>query len=77
MGNGKSGFGGIGGMVQNLVIEVQRYLKGIDFPSNKNKLIEKARENGAPKPIMDILDKLQDREYDSPTDVEREVGKFE
>jgi hypothetical protein len=71
------GKGGLGGLAQNLVIEVQKYLKGANYPSNKSNLIQKARDNGAPEPVVKVLEKIQDRVYDKPTDVEREVGKFE
>ncbi len=55
---------------------IQVYLKGIDYPADKNELLDHAEENGAPDQVMDILRQLADKQYTSPADVEKEFGRI-
>lgn len=54
---------------------VQSHLKGVDYPARKEDLIRKARENGAPDEVMDILQKLPGEEYGGPQDVMKAYGQ--
>jgi hypothetical protein len=54
---------------------VQTYLKGIDYPATKDDLIRKARDNGAPDEVMDILQQLREGEYGGPQDVMKAYGQ--
>ncbi|HEY4428176.1 MAG TPA: DUF2795 domain-containing protein [Solirubrobacteraceae bacterium] len=55
--------------------EVQKALRGADYPASRDDLIELARENEAPEDVVDQLeDGLEDDEYDSPADVMAELG---
>lgn len=56
-------------------IEVQHYLKGADYPADKNALTETARRNGAPNEVMEILQKLPGDNYKSPADVMKAYGQ--
>lgn len=56
--------------------KIQVYLKGIDYPVDKNELVDHAEENGAPDQVMDILRQLADKQYTSPADVEKEFGRI-
>ena len=50
--------------------EVQKALRGADYPASRDDLIELAKDNEAPEEIVDELeDGLEDDEYDSPADV--------
>ncbi len=51
-------------------------LKGIDYPVNKQELVNHAKSRGAPENVMSFLNRLPDREYRFPTDVEEEFGKM-
>lgn len=53
-------------------IETQKALKGMDYPSGKQAILEKARENNAPQEIIQILEDLPDREYENAADVSKE-----
>lgn len=57
--------------------KIQEYLKGSHYPSNKQDLVNVAKKNSAPSDVMDILNMLPEREYISPADVMKEVGKKE
>ncbi len=54
---------------------VQTYLKGIDYPADKEKLISTARDNQAPPEVMDILKKLPGDRYGGPQDVMKAYGE--
>ncbi len=56
--------------------QLQVYLKGIDYPADKQKLIQTARSNNAPESVMMWLNRLPDRQYSRPTEVEQEFGKL-
>ena len=58
-------------------IQVQRFLKGVDYPASKQDLIDKAKSHGADEGVIGTLEKLPDRMYDGPTGVTQEIGKFE
>jgi len=48
----------------------------MDFPSGKDGLIKKARENNAPDDVMDLLNSLPDQEYHTPIDVSKAISKI-
>lgn len=56
--------------------KLQVYLKGIDYPADKDELIETARNNNAPENVIAFLKRLPERQYQYPTDVEKEFGKM-
>ena len=55
-------------------IEIQKALGGIDYPVSKENLIKHAEKSGADDSVMDTLNNLPDREYDSPTDVNKDAA---
>lgn len=58
-------------------IEFQRYLKGMDYPAALDAILEKAKENHAPEEIVQMLEKIEDREYKTPADVMKGVGEVD
>jgi hypothetical protein len=58
-------------------IELQKYLKGMNYPASKDDLIEHAEEQGADDEILDLLEQIPDEEYDAPTDVNKALGELE
>lgn len=57
-------------------VQVQKFLGGLDYPVSKDKIVEKARKEGADENVIAALDRIPDRDYDSPTAVSHEVGKL-
>ena len=55
-------------------IEVQESLKGIDYPVQKKELIQHAKKHGADKDVMEVLEGLPDKEYNSPIEVSEEFN---
>jgi hypothetical protein len=56
-------------------IDLQVYLKGIDYPSRKGDLIHKAQENQAPRDVIDLLIDLPDWEFRSIGDITKALGE--
>lgn len=50
-------------------IQIQKYLKGVDYPANKATLIENAKKLGADDSICASLEQLPDEEFETPADV--------
>ncbi len=55
-------------------IQIEKFLKGIDYPAHKNDLIKQAEQNGADENVRSILQQLLDQQFDSPADVSKVVG---
>lgn len=57
--------------------EVQAYLRGLDYPASTQDLINRAKEQGAPQEIIDVLDRLpRDITFHDPTDVSQAFGEL-
>jgi len=63
-----------GGISGRNVANVTHSLKGMDFPARKDKLVSYARDHGADQDVIDVLNKLPDREYNSMADVMQGYG---
>ncbi|KYC39927.1 hypothetical protein WA1_28600 [Scytonema hofmannii PCC 7110] len=55
-------------------IQVQKHLKGVDYPANREELIKRAQQNGADENAISVLQQIPDREYQAPTEVSEAVG---
>jgi hypothetical protein len=58
-------------------VEIQSYLSGVDYPASKQSLVGHAQSQGAPQEVLDILQELDEKEYQSPAEVTQEVGRTE
>ncbi len=58
-------------------IQVQKYLKGMNYPAQKKDLVQHAKVQNAPDDIMAVLKKLPDNEYKRPTDVAKGVSQIQ
>lgn len=56
--------------------QVESYLKGISFPASKQDIIRQAEDNGADEPVLNILGSLREKEYQSPIDISKAIGKM-
>ena len=50
-------------------IELQKHLKGVDYPASKDDLVSAAESNGAPGDIVDALRSTNKDSFDGPTAV--------
>ena len=57
-------------------IQVQKFLGGIDYPTDKASLIKRAKDNGADENVVNALNQMSANTYNSPNDVSEELGKL-
>lgn len=54
---------------------VATYLKGIDYPANKQDLLRHARQNGAEQDVVDVLERMPEQQYGNMADVIKGYGE--
>lgn len=54
--------------------EVQKELKGIDYPASKQDLLDHVRDSGKGKDVHDLLKQIPDKKYNSPVEVSKAIG---
>jgi hypothetical protein len=55
-------------------IQIQKYLKGVDYPASKAALIENAKKMGADENICASLEQLPDEKFQTPAEVSQAFG---
>lgn len=60
-----------GGMTR----EIQEALKGMDYPADKNELMQQAKQNNASQDVMDAIQNLPSQKFNSPVDVQKAWGQ--
>jgi hypothetical protein len=58
-------------------IQVEKYLKGVDYPANKNDLVKHAQQQGADQQVLETLKQLPDRTFDGPSGVSKAIGSID
>ena len=56
-------------------IDVEKYLRGVDYPANKTDLVKKAQQNQAPDDIIRTLQQLPSSSFNRPTDIMKAMKK--
>lgn len=56
---------------------IMKHLKGIKFPVDKNKIVETARHGEGPDTdeVVEVLNNIPEKEYNSPAEIMKEIGK--
>ncbi|MGE5547827.1 MAG: DUF2795 domain-containing protein [Solirubrobacterales bacterium] len=54
---------------------IAQCLSGIDFPANKQKLVDYAQKNNADSEVLDAIRQMPEAEYTSMADVFKGVGQ--
>jgi len=55
---------------------IQKFLGGLRYPARKEQVLERARQRGADEQVLGALRRLpDDRAFDSPIALSREVGR--
>jgi ABC-type taurine transport system substrate-binding protein len=52
---------------------IEKYLKGMSFPTEKKHILEQAKKNNAPQAILDDLNKLKEQKYHNQGDITKVV----
>jgi hypothetical protein len=55
-------------------IELQKYLKGADYPAGKDDLAGLAESNGAPSEIVDAIRSAPQESFDGPSGVQKALA---
>lgn len=58
-------------------IQLQKHLKGVDYPASKEDLIKHAKQQGADENALSALEQIPDEQYETPTDVSKAIGDTE
>ncbi len=66
----------MGGRLPNPA-QIQKYLKGVDYPANKQDIINAAKREHADQLVMNALDRMPDGKFQTPADVSQAIGKIE
>lgn len=53
---------------------VSTYLKGIDFPADRDQLVRHAEQNGAESDVLNIVKQMPEQEYGNMADVMKAYG---
>lgn len=57
-------------------IQIQKFLKGVDYPASKAALIENARNMGADENVCQSLEQLPEEDFQTPADVSQAFGRL-
>ena len=55
-------------------IQVQKFLKGVDYPATKETLLAQADAQGADADVRAWLEQLPDQKFEAPVDVSQAPG---
>ncbi|WP_420473715.1 DUF4142 domain-containing protein [Noviherbaspirillum sp. ST9] len=55
-------------------IQIQKFLKGVDYPASKQALIDNAKNMGADENVCASLEQLPDEDFQTPADVSQAFG---
>jgi hypothetical protein len=56
-------------------IEVQKHLSGINYPTDKQTVVETSRKQGADDEVVSTLERMPGQTFNSPNDVSEAIGK--
>jgi hypothetical protein len=55
-------------------IELQKSLKGVDYPAKKDDIVKAAENNGAEDEILEALRNISEDNFEKPTDVTKALS---
>lgn len=58
-------------------IQLEKYLKGMDYPAKKADIIKHAEQHGADENVKSALQQLPDKTYDGPTGISKAIGQID
>jgi hypothetical protein len=57
-------------------VDVQRFLDGVSYPTNKGDLLREARKSRASAKVRTTLERLPDKRFKAPTEVSEAIGRL-
>ena len=58
-------------------VEVEKSLKGIDFPAKKEDLVKHAQQHGAKQEVIETIKNLPEEEFRNAVDVTKAIGEMD
>jgi hypothetical protein len=58
-------------------IQLQKFLKGVDYPASKQGLLKHIEQQGADEDVRATLEQLPDQQFQTPADVSKAVGALD
>ncbi len=58
-----------------MTVEIEKALKGMNYPASKDDLVQKAKQNNASQDVIQTIQKLPQDRFNSPTDVQKAWGQ--
>lgn len=58
-------------------VEVEKSLKGIDFPAKKQDLVNHAKQHGADQEVIQTIQDLPRNEFHTAADVTKAIGEMD
>ena len=58
-------------------VQVEKFLKGIDYPVSKADLIKYAKQHGTDKNVLATLEQLPDQTFEGPVGVSKAIGELD
>lgn len=58
---------------------IMKHLAGISFPASKEDIIQRAKHGQGPdtEEVVEVLDKIEEREYGGVQEIMKEIGRVE
>lgn len=58
-------------------INIMRHTKGLSYPTTKEKIVKNAQNGPGPdtEQVVGVLEKIPEKEYRSPAEILKEIGK--
>jgi len=57
--------------------EVEKALKGIDYPARRQDMLKVAESNNAEEVVRRVIESLPDKTYNTPIDVTKAIGEMD
>ena len=56
---------------------IMQHLKGMGYPADKKKILSHAKKGPGPdtKDVMQVLEQIEEKTYNSPAEIMKEVGR--
>lgn len=58
-------------------VQVEKLLKGLDYPASKKDIVKYAEQHGADENVREALQQLPGQTFDSPIDVSKAIGAMD
>lgn len=68
--------GGASGARKASPVEVQRFLDGVSYPTNKGDLLREAQRSRASTKVRSTLERLPEKRFKAPTEVSEAIGRL-